>query len=136
MGPDVDDRMTIEMAQDPIAIIGVVPDIVHIHWPEVLSRRLGEKMALAFLDRLTRAGSRVIQTIHNLWPHDESSSLVSFIHRIDAATAGVHFFSPQHDLLGRTARPNLPSAALHLPHPVYSDLPVVPAMRGRAQAVI
>lgn len=99
---------------------GPAPAIVHLHWPEKLATALQPDRALALIGELRSAGSRIVQTIHNLTPHESRRDLARFRDEIDAMTDGVHFLSPEHERLARDHRPALPAAAIHLPHPRYS----------------
>jgi glycosyltransferase involved in cell wall biosynthesis len=112
---------------------GPIPAIVHLHWPEKLAAALGPQRALALMGELHQAGTRIVQTLHNLAPHEPRPDLARFRAAIDAMTDGVHYFSAEHELVAREHRPALPALALHLPHPRYSTpQPAVPiACLGR-----
>jgi glycosyltransferase involved in cell wall biosynthesis len=105
---------------------GSRPDVVHLHWPEKLAARYGTRAALDLLTRLREGGALLVQTVHNLAPHEPSRDLAEFAARVDAMTDGVHFFSAAHEAAARTVRPHLPEAAVHLPHPRLSADPPEP----------
>lgn len=102
-----------------IAWGGPVPAVVHLHWPEKLAATLGPHRALALVDELRQAGARIVQTLHNVAPHESRPDLVEFRAAIDALTDGVHFFSTEHERVARDHRPELPQSVLHLQHPRY-----------------
>ncbi len=108
------------VAASRTAWTGVAPAIVHLHWPEKLAAALEPETALELLGELRRAGARIVQTLHNLTPHESQPALARFRAAVDAMTDGVHFFSAEHELLAREHRPGLPRSVLHLPHPRYS----------------
>lgn len=100
------------------------PDVVHVHWPEKLGRGVGFSRAIGFLTNLVDAGARLVQTVHNLAPHEGSDAdeVRAFLTAVDRLTIGVHFFSAEHEELARKERPQLPDLALHLAHPRYPGL--------------
>ncbi|GAA3030366.1 hypothetical protein GCM10020000_03850 [Streptomyces olivoverticillatus] len=101
-------------------LVGAVPDIVHMHWPEMLARMLGDAEAIALLRELTARGTRLVQTVHDLAPHEEGThGNAAFIDEVDSLTHGAHFFTKEHELAARLIRSRLPGPALHLPHPRY-----------------
>ncbi len=104
------------------------PDLVHVHWPELLGATCGPEHTVSFLQRLVRGGARIVQTVHNRWPHDPAPWHRSFIDAVDSLTSGVHFFSPEHEELARVSRTRLPSLSIHLMHPRYEG--VVPDSGG------
>jgi glycosyltransferase involved in cell wall biosynthesis len=104
---------------------GPTPAIVHLHWPEKLVTGLGADPTIALLQRLKRDGARVVQTIHNVSPHEASAVDASLQRRIDQLTDGVHFFSAEHELLARAQRPDLPESSIVVPHPRYASRPRV-----------
>ncbi|MFE9629534.1 hypothetical protein [Streptomyces sp. NPDC006463] len=105
------------------ALLRDVPDIVHVHWPEMLGRLLGDAQALDLLRAMTARGARLVQTVHDLAPHEPGANgTVSFIDAVDSLTHGVHFFTKEHEHLARQIRGALPSPALYLPHPRYPGL--------------
>lgn len=112
---------------------GPIPAIVHLHWPEKLAAALGAQRALALIGELREAGTRIVQTLHNLAPHEPRPGLARFRTTIDAMTDGAQYFSAEHERVAREHRPALPALALHLPHPQYSTpRPSVPmACLGR-----
>ncbi|MGW7006141.1 glycosyltransferase family 4 protein [Streptomyces sp. NPDC054933] len=95
------------------------PDVIHLHWPEKLARQYGAEAALRLLTRWKQGGARIVQTVHNLVAHEPSPALAWFARRVDALTDGVHVFSADHERALRQVRPGLPSAVLHLPHPLF-----------------
>lgn len=99
---------------------GPIPAIAHLHWPEKLAAALGPERALALMGELRQEGTRIVQTLHNLAPHEPRPDLARFRAAIDVMTDGVHFFSAEHERVAREHRPALPIPALHLPHPRYS----------------
>lgn len=99
--------------------LDAVPDIVHLHWPDKLARQYGEDPALGFLRDLTRRGARVVQTVHNVLPHEGTEGQRRFLGEADALTVGAHFFSAEHERIARDQRPGLPARCLHLAHPRY-----------------
>jgi len=84
-----------------------------------LADALGYKPALALLASLRSSGSRIIQTIHNLAPHEPRPEGQRFLSAVDSMTDGVHFFSDDHERLARADRPKLPVPSVHMPHPRY-----------------
>jgi glycosyltransferase involved in cell wall biosynthesis len=55
----------------------LIPDILHLHWPEEVYRSLQDggfdehvDRFLARLDRLRASGTRIVWTVHNLKPHE------------------------------------------------------------------
>ncbi|WP_328929619.1 glycosyltransferase [Streptomyces sp. NBC_00190] len=103
------------------ALLRDVPDIVHVHWPEMLGRLLAE--ALDLLRAMTARGARLVQTVYDLAPHEPGANgTVSFIDAVDSLTHGVHFFTKEHEHLARKIRGAPPSPALPLPHPRYPGL--------------
>ncbi|WP_058041923.1 glycosyltransferase [Streptomyces roseifaciens] len=110
-------------------LVGAVPDIVHMHWPEMLARLLGDAEAIALLRELTARGTRLVQTVHDLAPHEEGThGNATFIDEVDSLAHGAHFFTKEHELTARLIRSRLPGPALHLPHPRYPQL--VPGRGG------
>lgn len=95
------------------------PDVVHVHWPDLLGYACGPDRTVSFLRRLARDGARIVQTVHNLWPHTSASWHRSFIDSVDTLTSGAHFFSAEHEALARLERPHLPSLSIHMMHPRY-----------------
>lgn len=107
----------------------VRPDIVHVHWPEKLAAALGgPRPALKLLEDLADGGTVIVQTIHNVAPHEPTPELMAYRHAVDQLTGGIICFSPDHETLARAARPCLPRQVLHLPHPLY------PSTSGAAAA--
>ncbi|MFJ2110744.1 glycosyltransferase [Streptomyces sp. NPDC087850] len=103
---------------------GVRPDLVHLHWPEKLARQYGTDTALRVLTRFKEGGALIVQTVHNLAPHEPTGPLAAFARQVDALTDGVHFFSPEHEAAARLLRPYLPQSAVHVPHPLMPSPPV------------
>ncbi|MCX4672421.1 hypothetical protein OG453_38185 [Streptomyces sp. NBC_01381] len=104
-------------------LVGAVPDIVHLHWPEMLARFLGDAEAIDLLRELAARGARLVQTVHDFAPHEEGThGNAGFIDEVDSLTHGVHFFTKEHELAARRIRSRLPGPALHLPHPRYPQL--------------
>lgn len=95
------------------------PDIVHLHWPDKLARHYGANQAFDVLCDLAHRGSRVVQTVHNVLPHELSKELHQFVEAVDRLTQGVHFFSRHHEAAARPKRRCLPDRTLWLPHPAY-----------------
>lgn len=96
-----------------------VPDIVHVHWPEMLAAWYGIERALKVLRELVDRGARLVQTVHDLHPHETSRELVEFLDEVDALTSGAHFFSHEHERQARLIRPKLPGLCTYLLHPAY-----------------
>ncbi|WP_164720995.1 glycosyltransferase [Streptomyces sp. W1SF4] len=114
---------------DLFQLVGAVPDIVHLHWPEMLARLLADTEAVALLRELAARGTRLVQTVHELAPHEEGMhGNVAFIDEVDSLTHGAHFSTKEHELAARRIRSRLPGPALHLPHPLYLHL--VPGRGG------
>lgn len=99
--------------------------IVHLHWPEKLAHQLGVDAAAAMLCGLVARGAKIVQTVHNVRPHEATPELAAFLRLVDELTAGVHFFSADHEAEARSTRPGLPHRVLHLPHPRFA-LPTPP----------
>jgi glycosyltransferase involved in cell wall biosynthesis len=99
--------------------IDPTPDVVHVHWPEMLAAWYGIGGALRVLRSLVEAGAHLIQTVHDLRPHESSPELVTYLHEVDALTTAAHYFSPEHERQARVTRPNLPDLSTHLPHPAF-----------------
>ncbi len=78
------------------ATLDPTPSIVHLHWPEMLAYAAGVKATIAFLHDLHERDARIVQAIHNLWPHDTRMDLREFFRRVDEMTAGIHVFSGEH----------------------------------------
>ncbi|MEV0675124.1 hypothetical protein AB0I60_01235 [Actinosynnema sp. NPDC050436] len=95
------------------------PDVVHVHWPEMLAARYGVDRALAILRDLVARGAHVVQTVHDLRPHEPGADLTAYLREVDALTAGVHFFSAEHERQARLHRPELPARRALLPHPAF-----------------
>jgi glycosyltransferase involved in cell wall biosynthesis len=95
------------------------PDIVHVHWPEMLAAWYGVSRALAVLQEVVEQGTCLVQTVHDLHPHEPTSVLVAYLHEVDALTSGVHFFSDEHERQARLLRPKLPEVSTHLLHPAF-----------------
>ncbi|GAB2711620.1 glycosyltransferase family 4 protein [Kitasatospora kifunensis] len=93
--------------------------VVHLHWPEKLAARYGSGGALDLLAGLKAAGAVIVQSVHNLAPHEPTPAMVTFGARVDLLTDGAVFFSAEHERLARGLRPLLPGSALHLPHPLF-----------------
>ncbi|MCR8945114.1 glycosyltransferase [Streptomyces sp. OUCMDZ-4982] len=102
---------------------GVRPDVVHLHWPEKLARQYGVQTALRVLTRLKEDGALIVQTVHNLAPHEPTGPLASFARHVDALSDGAHFFSPGHEVAARLLRPYLPRDCVHVPHPLMPTPP-------------
>jgi beta-1,4-mannosyltransferase len=98
---------------------GPIPAVVHLHWPEKLAAALQPQLALALVGKLRREGAQIVQTVHNVAPHESRRDLTEFQGAIDAVTDGVHFFSAEHERVARQRRPALPTQVLYLPHPRY-----------------
>ncbi|MEU1377952.1 glycosyltransferase [Streptomyces triculaminicus] len=118
-------------ATPPLDIVDLAqmhrPDVVHLHWPEKLARQYGETAALRLLARWQESGTRIVQTVHNLAPHENAHDADRFVHRVDVLIDGAHFFSPAHETAARARRPHLPQTALHLPHPLTPAPALEPA---------
>ncbi len=99
--------------------------IVHLHWPEKLAHQLGVDAAIAVLRGLVERGATIVQTVHNVRPHEATPELAAFLPLVDELTAGAHFFSADHEAQARSTRPGLPQRVLHLPHPKFA-LPAPP----------
>lgn len=98
----------------------VRPDIVHVHWPEKLAAALGgPRPALNLLEDLASGGAAIVQTIHNVAPHEPAPELLAYRNAVDQLTSAIVCFSPGHETLARAARPHLPRHVLYLPHPLY-----------------
>lgn len=108
--------------------------IVHLHWPDKLASQLGVDAATAVLRDLVERGAKIVQTVHNVRPHEATPELTAFQRLVDELTAGVHFFSPEHEAQARSIRPGLPYRVLHLPHPRFA-LPTPPATSTVAGSV-
>ncbi|MFJ5740115.1 glycosyltransferase family 4 protein [Streptomyces microflavus] len=102
---------------------GVRPDVVHLHWPEKLARQYGAQTALRILTRFKEDGALIVQTVHNLAPHEPTGPLAAFARHVDALSDGAHFFSPEHEAAARLLRPYLPRACVHVPHPLMPGQP-------------
>jgi beta-1,4-mannosyltransferase len=100
---------------------GPAPAIIHLHWPDKLSTSLGERGALTLLRSLKLQGSRLVQTVHNVMPHEATEAQRRFIHAVDELSDGVHFFSFEHETAARHFRPNLPQTCVHFPHPQFGQ---------------
>ncbi|MGH3694038.1 MAG: glycosyltransferase [Pseudonocardiaceae bacterium] len=81
--------------------------IVHLHWPEKLAHQLGVDATVAVLRGLVERGAKIVQTVHNVHPHEATPELVTFLRVVDELTAGVHFFSSDHEAAARAA-PGVP----------------------------
>ncbi|GIH11219.1 hypothetical protein Rhe02_92860 [Rhizocola hellebori] len=103
---------------------GPTPAVVHVHWPEKLATALGSDKAVSLIRHLKQRGARVVQTIHNVAPHETAASQPWFQGMIDTLTDGVHFFSAEHELQARASRPGLPKACVIFPHPLYTSVPL------------
>jgi Glycosyl transferases group 1 len=108
--------------------------IVHLHWPEKLAHQLGVDTATAVLRDLVDRGAKIVQTVHNVRPHETTPELAAFLRSVDELTAGAHFFSADHEAEARSARPGLPHRVLHLPHPRFA-LPTPPTAAVMAGSV-
>lgn len=102
---------------------GPAPAVVHLHWPEKLAKSLGADQAIALIKHLKQQGARVVQTVHNVSPHEAGATKPWFQHTIDTLTDGVHFFSTEHEVIARANRPALPAKSVILPHPRYVSVP-------------
>ena len=100
---------------------GPAPAIIHLHWPDKLLNAIGERAALQLLRSLKFQGSRLIQTVHNVMPHEATESARRFVNAVDALTDGAHFFSFEHETAARRERPNLPQTSLHFAHPRFGQ---------------
>jgi glycosyltransferase involved in cell wall biosynthesis len=109
----------------PPTVVGEAPTIVHLHWPEKLARQVSAATATRLLADLVAGGSAVVQTVHNVRPHEPSRDLVRFLDFVDGITDGVHAFSRDHEAAARRVRPGLPDRVLHLPHPRFPMRPTV-----------
>ncbi len=94
--------------------------IVHLHWPEKLAHQHGVDAATAVLRELVERGAKIVQTVHNVRPHETTPELAAFLRLVDDLTTGAHFFSADHEAQARSARPGLPHRVLHLPHPRFT----------------
>jgi glycosyltransferase involved in cell wall biosynthesis len=104
---------------------GPAPAIVHLHWPEKLAKSLGVSEAIALVRRFKQQGTRVVQTIHNVSPHEAAAANPWYQNTIDTFTDAVHFFSTEHEGIARANRPNLPTASVTIAHPRYASTPPV-----------
>ncbi|MGH3709089.1 MAG: hypothetical protein ACRDRQ_13540 [Pseudonocardiaceae bacterium] len=111
------------------ALAGLSPDVVHLHWPEKLARQYGQAAALRVLTGFKERGALLVQSVHNLLPHEPSPALACFTARVDALTDGVHVFSAAHEQAARRVRPGLPGPVLRLAHPLLPQPPVPPGPR-------
>ncbi|MGH3935248.1 MAG: glycosyltransferase, partial [Pseudonocardiaceae bacterium] len=93
--------------------------IVHLHWPEKLAHQLGINAATTVLRGLVARGAKIVQTVHNVRPHEATPELTAFLRVVDDLTVGAQFFSADHEAQARSARTGLPQRALHLPHPKF-----------------
>jgi glycosyltransferase involved in cell wall biosynthesis len=99
---------------------GAEPQVVHLHWPEKLAAAMGgPQPAVKLLKDLAAGGAVVVQTVHNLAPHETSPGLAEYGRAVDQLTDGIICFSPGHESLARARRPFLPGPVLHLPHPLF-----------------
>ncbi len=103
----------------PPKAVGEIPTIVHLHWPEKLAKQVGAATATRLLADLVARGSTVVQTVHNVRPHEPSPDLARFLDFVDGITDGIHTFSRDHEAAARRVRPGLPQRVLHLPHPRF-----------------
>ncbi len=101
--------------------------IVHLHWPEKLAHQLGVDAATAVLRDFVERGAKIVQTVHNVRPHEVTPELTAFLRSVDELTAGTHFFSADHEAEARSTRPSLPQRVLHLPHPRFALPPSLTA---------
>ncbi len=99
-----------------------MPNIIHLHWPEKLVAWYGADRALAVLQDFAERGTQIVQTVHNLEPHEPNAELIGYLHKVDALSSGVHFFSAEHELQARAARPKLPQLRTLMPHPRFPIL--------------
>ncbi|MER5339336.1 glycosyltransferase [Streptomyces mirabilis] len=97
------------------------PDIVHVHWPEMLADWYGFDGAVAVLRDLRRGGAQLVQTVHDLHPHEMRIGAREYFHEVDAMTSGVHFFSEEHERQARAVRPYLPTLSTRFLHPAFAD---------------
>lgn len=104
---------------------GPVPAIVHLHWPEKLAKSLGAEQAVALIRWLKQQGARVVQTIHNVSPHEVTAATPWYQESIDGLTDAVHCFSTEHETIARVNRPNLPATSITFGHPQYVTAPPV-----------
>jgi hypothetical protein len=107
---------------------------VHLHWPEKLAHQLGVDAAAAVLRGLVKRGAKIVQTVHNVRPHEATPELAAFLRLVDELTAGAHFFSTDHEAEARSTRPGLLHRVLHLPHPRFA-LPTPPTASVMARSV-
>jgi glycosyltransferase involved in cell wall biosynthesis len=108
-----------------------LPHIVHLHWPEMLASWYGAARALSVLQDMVARGARLVQTIHDLQPHEPNPELSTYLHEVDALTSGAHYFSDDHERQARSIRPKLPKLRTHLLHPAFPAL-TAPARAPRA----
>lgn len=96
-----------------------MPHIIHLHWPEKLAVWHGVEGALAVLRDFLERGTRIVQTVHNLQAHEPSTELTGYLREVDRLSSGVHFFSAEHELQAREARPTLPQLRTLMLHPRF-----------------
>lgn len=117
---------------------GTVPDVVHLHWPEILADWYGIDTALGLLRDLKRRGTVVVQTVHDLQPHpfESTPELLAYLHEVDGLTDGAHFFSAEHEERARDDRPRLPAIGTHLLHPAFGTAPASRTIDARDDEVV
>lgn len=97
-------------------------DVFHLHWPEPLwsartrGRRLGKKLLLLlFLVKLSLTGAVVVQTLHNLSPHEPPDRLGRLI--VAGLRRRTVLYLRLNDYLG----PELPEPGVTIRHGHYRD---------------
>ncbi|MFJ6895178.1 glycosyltransferase [Streptomyces hokutonensis] len=76
--------------------------------------------AVAVLRDLERGGARLVQTVHDLLPHETNPGAREYFHEVDSMTSGVHFFSEEHERQARAVRPHLPTLSTRFLHPAFA----------------
>jgi len=124
---------------------GLVPDLVHLNWPEEVYRSPQEgsvgvrvERFLSRLDRLIGMGTRLIWTVHNLAPHEVASAGVeqrAYQGVVDRAHVVHHHGEDSEHLL--RSRYRIPAGQAHIivPHGHYFGYPNT-MTRSQARALL
>ena len=93
--------------------------IIHLHWPEKLSRHIGATRLLRWLAAARGAGAVVVRSLHNLQPHETSVMDQRFELELGALTDAYHVFSRRQrcEIMARRGLSTDGTPVVVAPHP-------------------
>jgi beta-1,4-mannosyltransferase len=107
-------------------------DLVHLHWPEVMTRRAGRAARIAarvrfalFLMRLAASRTPVVRTLHNVRSHESGDRVERLLMRwCDRLTTGWILLNPDTPVPGPAPTRVIPHGHYRDVYPEVDDAPV------------